>query len=103
MICDFNVGDRVIVVAEEPDEQLRDDGAGIPIGTTGTVESIGSGDTNPATGEEEPFVTVVFDLPHFGNRHHFNHNGFVKFDMFASMIEPYDEGFSAVDLSGLFD
>ena len=103
MICDFNVGDRVIVVAEEPDEWLRDDGAGIPIEPREPWNPSAAAIRTPATGEEEPFVTVVFDLPHFGNRHHFNHNGFVKFDMFASMIEPYDEGFSAVDLSGLFD
>ena len=88
---EFIAGDRIVVIAGEPDSHIRDTGGEIPVGTTGEVIRYSGSDMNPGTGEKEPFVTCVFDLPYTGNKNHCGHLGLIKFDVFESMIAPIDK------------
>jgi hypothetical protein len=101
---EFYNGQRVVIVAREPDETIRDRGGEIPIGTTGTIyDCYTDSSTNPETEEEEPIHTVVFDIPYTPNSCHRNHFGNVMFDVFSSMIEPIEEPeIAAIDIDGLF-
>lgn len=99
----FSKGDRVAVIAEEPDQWIRETYGAIPVGTTGMVLRYSGSDKNPKTGEDEPFISVVFDLPYMGNKNHRNMLGQIEFDVFESMIELVDEGLPAIDMDELFE
>ena len=99
----FSPGDRVIVVAEEPDKHIRDSGIAIPIGTTGSVRRWSGNDKNPETEMNEDFFSVVFDIPYTGLSGHLNVDGFTCFDMFESMIDFFDDPVPVIDIDGIFE
>ena len=86
----FNVGDRVVVIAHEPDEDYRQMGE-IPIGTEGIYDkSVGEAE-NPETGESEPTGWVLFDLPYEEHRWTVKCGQGIRACMFDSMLALAEE------------
>ncbi len=99
----FNPGDRVVVVEEEPDAKIREQGGAIPVGTTGVVLRQSGECENPSTHRYEDYFSVMLDIPYTGCSWHTEREGKTVFDLFASMLELLDEAIPVLDMDGIFD
>ena len=100
----FYVGQRVIVTKPEHEFEYIDAGAEIPVGTTGIIERISDGSCiYEPTGESTHWVTIVFDLPWEDNGNWSNDHGKAKWDLYLTMIAPYDEECDAWEIDSETD
>lgn len=97
----FKVGDKVVVIEEEPDVNERD--RGVPVGTTGEIVSIGDEFTHPIYGDLQQLYDVLLDLQYNEQAFCEDHGGQAQATMYESMIALQGSDDVSLDLGALDD